>query len=190
VSSPERRYRRWLHIYPKDYRSDREEEILGTLLEASSEHGRLSLVDLLHITVHGAWVRSRLMAKRLCSGRLPRSVYIATLLMAFLGALNLMAAAFSHNGPKNQSSHLDNIMAGLVFVGLDLLLRSWRRRSYLVVTGALCVLVATSFVTVDFLIDVFAVFPLILLVIGRKRYLAGIPEVECPRGLTEWPDGR
>lgn len=182
MSSSERRYRRWLQIYPKQYRDDRGEEILATLLESSSEHGRLSPVDLLHITVHGAWVRSRLIARRLCTGRLPRSVYIATLVMAILGALNLMGAAFADNGPKNQSSHLDNIIVGFVFVGLDLLLRTWSRRFYLAVMGALLVLVATSFVTVDLLIDVYAVIPLVLLVIGRRRYVAGISGVDLTRG--------
>lgn len=182
MSSSERRYRRWLHFYPKEYRDARGEEILATLLDAAAEHGQLSLADLLHITVHGIWVRSCLIARRLGTGRLPRSVHIATLLMVILAALNLMNAAFSQNGPKNQSSHLDNIIVGFVFVGLALLLRTWSRRLYPAVMGALVLLVATSFVTVDLLIDAYAVIPLVLLVVGRRRYMAGIPEVDLPQG--------
>ena len=181
MSSIERRYRRWLNLYPKEYRDARGEEILATLLEASSEHGRLSPADLLHLTWHGAWVRSCLIVRRLCTGRLPRSIYIATLLMAILAALNLMSAAFSHNGPKNQSSHLDNIIVGLVLVGLDLVVRTWSGRLYPAVIGALVVLVAASFVTIDLLINACAVFPLALLVLGRKRYMEAIPEVDLPQ---------
>ena len=182
MSTAERRYRRWLRLYPKEYRDARGEEILATLLEATSDHRRLSLADLLQITVHGTWVRSCLIARRLRTGRLPRSVYVATLFIAILASLNLMGAAFSHNGPKNQSSHLDNIIVGFVFVGLDLLLWTWRRRLYPVVMSALVVLVATSFVTVDLLLDFYAVIPLVLLVIGRRRYMAQIPVADLPQG--------
>jgi hypothetical protein len=181
MNSPEQHYRRWLRIYPTEYRKARGEEILATLLESSAEHGRLSAGDLAHITVHGAWVRSRLMARRLSTGTLPRSVYIATLIMVILAALNLMNAAFSQNGPKNQSSHVDNIVVGLVLVGLALGLRTWSRWLYPVVMGALVLLVATAFVTIDLIIDVYAVIPLVLLVIGRKRYLVVIPEVVLPQ---------
>ena len=181
MSTSEQRYRRWLQIYPKEYRDARGEEILGTLLEASIEHGRLSLADLLHISVHGTWVRTRLIVRRLRVGTLPRSVYVATLFVAILACLNLMGAAFSDNGPKNQSSHLDNIIVGIVFIGLDLLLWTWRRRLYPVVVGALVALVATSFVTVDLLLDSYAVIPLVLLVIGQKRYMAQIPVADLPQ---------
>jgi hypothetical protein len=181
VNNCERRYRRWLNLYPKEYRDARGEEILATLLEAASDHGRLSPADLLHITWHGAWVRSCLIVRRLCAGRLPRSVYVTTLFMAILAAINLMSAAFSHNGPKNQSSHLDNIIVGLVFVGLVLVLRTWSGRLYPAVIGALVVVVATSFATIDLLIDACAVVPLALLVIGRKRYMEAIPEVDLPQ---------
>ncbi|MGD0311763.1 MAG: hypothetical protein ABSC90_04815 [Acidimicrobiales bacterium] len=180
--SSEQRYRRWLRFYPKEYRQDRGEEILATLLEASAEHGRLSTADLLHITAHGAWVRSRLMARCLTSGKLPRSVYIATVFMVILAVLNLTNAALSQNGPKNQSSHVDNIVVGFVFVGLALCVRTWSRRLYPAVMVALVLLVATAFVTIDLFIDVYAVIPLALLVLGRRRYMAVIPEVDLPEG--------
>ena len=93
-----------------------------------------------------------------------------------------MNAALAQNGPKNQSSHLDNIVVGFVFVGLALLLRTWSGRLYPAVMGALVLLVATSLVTVDLLIDAYAVIPLVLLVVGRRRYMAGIPEVDLPQG--------
>ncbi len=181
MSASERRYRRWLQLYPKEYRDARGEEILATLLD-TSERGRLSLADLLQITAHGTYVRSCLIVRRLRRGRLPRSVYVATLLMAVLASLNLMTAAFSENGPKNQSSHLDNVIVGLVFIGLDLLLWTWRPRMYSVVMGTLVVLAATSFVTVDLLLDSCAAIPLVLLVIGRKRYVAQVPGAELPQG--------
>ena len=101
--------------------------------------------------------------------------------MAILAALNLMSAAFSHNGSKNQSSHLDNIIVGLVLVGLDLVVRTWSGRLYPAVIGALVVLVAASLVTIDLLINACAVFPLALLVLGRKRYMEAIPEVDLPQ---------
>jgi hypothetical protein len=181
VSSAEQRYRRWLRFYPKEYRRARGEEILATLVESATRDGRLSVADLVHITAHGTCVRFRLAARRLRMGRLPRSVYIATLLIAILAALNLMAAAFSRNGPKNQSSHLDNIVVGLVFVGLDLLLWMWNRRLYPVAMGTLVLLTATSVVTIDLFVNAYAVLPLVLLIVGRKRYMAAIPEVDLPQ---------
>jgi hypothetical protein len=174
-------------LYPKAYRRHRGEEILATLLDASSERGRLSPADLLYLTVHGVGVRWRLIAGRWRTGKLPRSVYVATLFIALLASINLLGAAFSHNGPKNQSSHLDNVLVGLVFVGLDLALWMWKRPLYPVVIGALVVLTATSLVTVDLLVDSSAVIPLALLVIGRQRYLAQLPIAELaqgPRGMT------
>ncbi len=182
MSRSERRYRRWLRFYPKEYRHARGEEILTTLLEARSDRGRLSLADLLHITTHGTYVRAWSMARRWRAARLPRSVYVATLVIAILAALNLLAAAFPHNGPQNQSSHLDNIVVGFVFVGIDLLLWAWSRRLYPLAMGVLAVVVATSAVTVDLSRDVYAVVPLVLLVVGRKRYMARIPMVELPPG--------
>jgi hypothetical protein len=169
-------------LYPKAYRHDRGEEILATLLEASSERGRLSSADLLYLTLHGVGVRWRSVAGRWRAGRLPRSVYVATLFIALLASINLLGAAFSQNGPKNPSSHLDNVVVGLVFVGLDLALWMWKRSLYPLVVGALAVLTATSVVTVDLLVDSCAVIPLVLLIIGRKQYLAQLPTADLAQG--------
>lgn len=182
MNQPEQRYRRWLRLYPKAYRHDRGEEILATLIEASSERGRLSSTDLLYLTLHGIGVRWRSIAGRWRTGRLPRSVYVATLIIALLAAINLLGAAFSQNGPKNQSSHLDNVVVGLVFVGLDLALWMWKRPLYPLVLGALAVLTATAVVTVDLLVDSCAVLPLVLLIIGRKRYLTQLSTADLAQG--------
>lgn len=40
MTTPERRYRRWLWAYPKEYRNVHGEEILSTLLDANSGGGR------------------------------------------------------------------------------------------------------------------------------------------------------
>jgi hypothetical protein len=178
VTSSERRYRRWLRFYPEEYRRARGEEILTTLLDTASERARIG--DLLHVAAHGVWMRSRVIARRSWAGKLPRTVYVATLVMAILAVFNLLNAAFPQNGPKNPSSHIDNIIVGFALIGLALLLRTWSRRLYPAVLGALICLVAMSFVVVDLLYDVLAVIPLVLLVIGTRPYTAALPETLDP----------
>jgi hypothetical protein len=68
-----------------------------------------------------------------------------------------------------------------VFVGLDLLLWMWNRRLYPVAMGTLVLLTATSVVTIDLFVNAYAVLPLVLLIVGRKRYMAAIPEVDLPQ---------
>lgn len=174
MTSSERRYRRWLRFYPEEYRHARGEEILTTLLDTTSERGRIG--DLLHVAAHGVWMRSCLIARRSWAGKLPRTVYVATLVMAILAVFNLLNAALPQNGPRNPSSHLDNVIVGIALIGLAILLRTWSRRLYPAVLGALVCLVAMSIVVVDLFYDVLAVIPLVLLVIGRRRYTAAIPD--------------
>jgi hypothetical protein len=176
----ERRYRRWLRAYPKAYRQVRGEEILSTLLDAAPATGVVSK-DLLHIVIHGLRVRWILLARRFGRGTLPRSVHSATLILVFMAVVNWLNAAFAHNGPKNPSSHVANIVVGFVFVVLCLMIQTWSRLLYAVVIGILAVIMAMSFVNSDLIFELNAIVPLILLMVGWRRYMAAIPPAEWPQ---------
>lgn len=170
MNPSERRYQRWLRVYPKEYRDHRGEEILSTLLDASSGPDGPALRDLAVLVAHGLHVRLALTIERFGRGRLPRSVHGASLCIAFLATLNFLVA-LGHSGPKNPDSHVANIVVGLALALAVLLLRTWSRILYGVVVGVLATLAATWFVSADLIINILAIIPLGLLMIGWRRYM-------------------
>jgi hypothetical protein len=179
VKTSERRYRRWLWAYPKEYRDVRGEEILSTLLDASSRGVRYLPWDFLQIVAHGTHLRLQLAAKRFGRGTLPRSVRGAIACLLFVAVLNLLASVTAHNGPKNPGDHIGNVGVGVVLIGLCGLLNTWSRLVYAAVMGALVVLMSTNFVgsyamsEVNVVVPlVVLVVPLVLLAIGWRRYAA------------------
>lgn len=177
MSEPDRRYQRWLFAYPEEYRTVRGEEIIGTLLESSSGRGGPALRDVLAIVLHGAAMRIRLMARRFGRGRLPRSVHWATNFLVFLAASSWIAAATADNGPRNPSSHVGNVVVGIVLIVLCLLLRTWSRFLYMAVIGTLLSFVITVVVrTTPFydglILGAPFLVPVTLLIVGWRRYMS------------------
>ena len=76
-----RRQKALLRLYPKSYRNDRGDEILGTLYEASSQHHRVGAMDLLYIVTHALRVRVRFLINGHGGGRLPQPVRLVTWLL-------------------------------------------------------------------------------------------------------------
>ena len=65
MSERDEHFARLLLIYPKAYREERGEEILGTLLDASPSHKWYpALRDVLDVTLHGLQMRLGLTADR------------------------------------------------------------------------------------------------------------------------------
>jgi hypothetical protein len=96
MTTPERRYRRWLWAYPKEYRNVHGEEILSTLLDANSEGGRYARLDFFQVMAHGTHVRLTLTAKRFGRGTLPRSVRGAIACLLVVAVLNLVESLTAH----------------------------------------------------------------------------------------------
>jgi hypothetical protein len=65
MKDPAPRYKMLLRIYPRDYRSLRGDEILGTLLDASEERG-LTPGEVLYVLVHAVrvWFRRIILGPR------------------------------------------------------------------------------------------------------------------------------
>jgi len=173
VKSPKRRYQKWLRAYPKGYRNVRGEEILSTLLDASSEGDRNGLRDFLPVVAHGARVRLAVTAKRFGRGSLPRPVRGAIACLLLVAALNLLASVTGHNGPKNPSDHLGNIVMGLGLVGLCVLLKAWSRSLYITVMVALVALMSTNFVNTYTTSELNIVVPLVTLVVPLLLLVVG-----------------
>jgi hypothetical protein len=61
-----RRYAKLLWAYPKLYRRERGDEIVGTLLEASTKHGdRPAVRDVIDLATHGVKLRFTLIGDRI-----------------------------------------------------------------------------------------------------------------------------
>lgn len=177
MRDPLRRYRRWLRAYPEAYRSARGEEILSTLLDACSEHGRASMVDLAYIWAHGGRVRLR-MARQRWARRppMPQPARLVTWLLVGAAVVAWYDALSSHNGPRNPGVHTRGIVGGVVFVALNLLLQARRRFLYGLVTAALVAFLALAIAgggpTTGFLVGAPYVLLVGLLLAGWRRYTA------------------
>jgi len=91
MNDRERRYSRLLWVYPARYRSERGDEILATLLEASSD-GRIAFArDTVDIVMHGTQVRLGLSADRF-AGRVLTLAALPGLMMA--AALSIVMFVF------------------------------------------------------------------------------------------------
>ena len=190
MKSAERRYRRWLRVLPKEYCDVRGEEILSTLLDAASEGRRHSPWDFLELVAHGVRVRLVLTAKRFGRGRLPPSVRAAIACLIVVAVLNLLASVTGHTGAKNSGGHIGNVVVGIVLIGLCVVLKTWSRLLYGAVMGALVVLMSANFVDTNTLNEVnvvvplvLLVFPLVLLAVGWRRFVATTPRVSVSTPL-------
>ena len=142
MKDPAPRYKMLLRIYPRDYRSVRGDEILGTLLDVSGERG-LTPGEVMYVLVHTVkvWVRRIILgagADILCLNlfRFVTWVLIALCTWNWLGAL----FDFIGHHPQNDIPP-GPVAAGFVFFGLNVLIQARRRFLYV-----LAIAVITSFV--------------------------------------------
>jgi hypothetical protein len=134
-----RRFETVLRLYPRSYRNDRGDEILGTLYEASSQHRRVGAVDLLYIAAHALRVRVRFLVNRLGGGPLPQPIRFVTWILDGLAVIFVVGAVFAHHGPKNPGFHWQELLVGLAFFALSLMLQARRRSLYVLVIGVLTI---------------------------------------------------
>jgi hypothetical protein len=176
MSGRERRYETLLRLYPKSYRSVRGDEMLGTLLEATTQGRRLGVADLLYMVVHALRVRLRLIVSGPTRGPLPQPVRLVTWILNGLAVVVWTGVITSHPGPKNPGVPWQGIVAGFVFVCLSVLLVLRRRAIYLLVIGVLlsfvCSIVVASGPSVGAIMAVPYSLLVALLVIGWHRYAA------------------
>jgi hypothetical protein len=178
----ERRYRRWLRLYPKAYRTDRGEEIVGTLLESNSDHHRLVVRDLAFLVMHAARVRLRLIVRRPAPAPMPQPARLVTWILVVLGVMNLFdGVALDRGGPKNPGPDVRGIVAGAVFLLLAVLLMGRRRSLYATVIGVLFVFVGSAVVDSDQLIGgLILASPLVVLLLlllgGWHRFMVALPK--------------
>jgi hypothetical protein len=172
------RYKAVLRLYPKSYRKDRGDEILGTLCEASSLHRRVDAMDLLYIATHALRVRVRFLLNRLEGGPLPQPVRFVTWLLDGLAVVFVIGAVFAHHGPENPGFHWQELLAGLAFFTLSLMLQARRRSLYVLVIGVLtifaCSIVVDSGPDLGAVLSAPFVIFAVLLAIGWSRYRATI----------------
>jgi hypothetical protein len=182
VKADERRYQRWLRLYPKAYRTDRGEEILGTLVESSSDHHRLAVGDLAYLMAHAVQVRLRLLVRRPAPAPLPQPARLVMWIFIGLAIMNLFdGVVLDRGGPKDPGPDVRAIVAGLVFLLLAVLLAARRPSLYATVIGVLLVLVGSAAVDTNQLIGVLIlasplVVLLLLLLVGWRRYMAALPK--------------
>jgi hypothetical protein len=173
-----RRHTALLRLYPKSYRNDRGDEILGTLYEASSQHRRVDAMDLLYIAAHALRVRVRFLVNGLGGGRLPQPVRFVTWLLDGFAVVFVSGAVFAHHGPKNSGFHWQVLLAGLAFFALSLMLLARRRSLYILAIGALmifaCSIVVDSGPDFGAILSAPFVMFALLLAIGWPRYRAAI----------------
>ncbi len=92
MTNLEHRYRRWLRLYPRSYRTYREEEIVGMLLESSHPgQDRPSLREAGAIIWHAGMIRVGIMGEGRLGGSLQR---LSTPFVALAGLFSLWALVF------------------------------------------------------------------------------------------------
>jgi hypothetical protein len=168
------RYEAMMRLYPKSYRTDRGDEILGTLYEASSQDRRPDAVDLMYIATHALRVRVRFFVNRLGGGPLPQPVRFVSWLLDGLAAVFVIGAVFARHGLKNSGFHWQLLLIGCGLFALSLMLLARRRSLYIVVIGVLtifaCVIVLDSGPDFGAVLGAPFVMLALLLVIGWSRY--------------------
>ena len=178
MKDSKRRHEAVLRLYPKSYRNDRGDEILGTLYEASSQRRRVGVMDLLYLATHAFRVRVRFLLKELEGGRLPQPVRLVTWLLDGLAAVFVIGAVFAHHGPENPGFHWQVLLAGLAFLALSLMLQARRRTFYMIVIAVLtifaCSIVVDSGPDLGAVLSAPIVMFALLLAIGWRRYRATI----------------
>jgi hypothetical protein len=149
MKDPDVRYRRWLRLYPKSYRSVRGQEILGTLLDSSDENGP-TFRDLLHLGAHAFRVRLTLLRNRPPRGPLPQPARVVSWILTIFAAMDLITGLFlSHGGPKNPGPDVREIVGGCILAALALLLWARRPAFYSLVIAVLALTVLSSVLQAD-----------------------------------------
>jgi hypothetical protein len=179
MSDPSRRCRRWLRAYPAAYRREKGDEILATLLDASTEQGP-GILDLLFVAAHASRVRLRILAER-WTGRtaLPQPVRLATWILVGAAVAAWYDSLSVDNGPRNPGLHFRGVGFGFVLILVHALIQARRRLTY-----AMAIAVPAGFETVMILESPdpgtgallglpFAVVALLLLA-GWRRYAAAV----------------
>jgi hypothetical protein len=180
MSADERRYRRWLRLYPEEYRRTRGEEILGTLVETNADGHHLAIGDLARLVAHAARVRLRLIVRRPPRAPLPQPARLVTWIFFALGIMNLFdGVALGWGGPKNPGPDVRSIVAGLVFLLLAVFLIGRQRFLYATVIGVLLVFIGSAVVDSDQLIGgLLLASPLVVLLLlllgGWRRSMAAL----------------
>lgn len=179
----ERRYEAWLRLYPKSYRIVHGDEILGTLLEANP-HRRLPALDLLYLVMHAFRVRLRLMVHGSSNGPLPQPVRLVTWILNGLAVIALLAALFSHHGPKNPGPNGLAIFGTIALFGLSIMVVAHRRFLYLfaiaVLTLFACCIVVASQLGLGAVLAAPVMVLVALLAVGWPRYVAAIRVARNP----------
>lgn len=176
MKNSNRRHKALLRLYPKSYRNDRGDEILGTLYETSSQRHRVGALDMLYIATHALRVRVRFLVDEHESGRLPQPVRFVTWILDGLAVVFVLGAVFAHHGPKNSGFHWQVLLTGLAFFAVSLLLAARRRSLYIVAIGVLMIfgfsIVVDSGPDFGAVLDAPFVVFVLLLAIGWPRYRA------------------
>jgi hypothetical protein len=146
VTDPQRHYRRLLSLYPKEYREVHGEEMLGTLLDISSERGRFPMVELPRVLLHAVRVRLRISLSRPGRIPLPQPARLVTWMFAALSAIDWYSVIFYRHGPKNPGPNWNGIVSGVVFLGLSLLVLARRRLLYSLAASACAALSILVFI--------------------------------------------
>jgi hypothetical protein len=191
MKDPKRRYRRWLRVYPKAYRTVRGEEILATLLD-STDQGRLPARDLLYVLAHAIRVRISQMMRGPGRRPLPQPVRLVTWILVGSAAIDWINAILDHGYPKHPGAGPSPVVAGFILLGLNFLLQARRRILFMLVLGVFGEFIASIVVHSRpiygglVLASPYFLF-VVLLLVGWKRYMTAIagdeprPEV---RGTT------
>ncbi len=149
MKDPSLRYRRWLRLYPRHYRSVRGQEILGTLLESTGERGP-RFRDFLHLGGHALRVRAALILHRPPRRPLPQPARTVLWTLTIFATMDLIGGLFlSHGGPKNPGPDAREIVGGCILMGLGLLLWARRPALYLLVIGVLALVVVSTVLQAD-----------------------------------------
>jgi hypothetical protein len=151
MSERDEHFARLLLIYPKAYREERGEEILGTLLDASPSHKSYpALRDVLDVTLHGLQMRLGLTADRFVGRVLGLAampgLVIAAVLSIFLAIfgewLPHVGQAAPMNGPLSMAALL--VYVAWVLGAAGGVIWPHRRRVFAAVCVLVTVLVVAS----------------------------------------------
>ena len=154
----------------------RGDEIFATLLDAAEERG-LTSGEVLYVLVHAlrVWTRRIVLGPR---GRpLPQPVRFVTWVLISLCTWNWLGAILDGIGHRAQSDIPPGpLAAGFVFFGLNVLIQSRRRSSYVLVIAVMASFVVSGLVQTQWSVGTIVEIPytvfVLLLVIGWKRYVA------------------
>jgi hypothetical protein len=151
MSEPDEHFARLLLIYPRAYREERGEEILGTLLDASPSHKSYpGLRDVLDVTLHGMQLRLGLTADRFVGRVLGLAampgLVIAAVLSIFLSIFGEWLPHVGRAAPMNGPLSTVGLLVYIAWVlgAASALIWPHRRRVFAAVCVFATVLVVAS----------------------------------------------